>query len=107
MATPVIWVHSSTKAARDGAARAARTEAGLAAIDAVAARLTSPKTRIKTRVAAEEAATTALAGAGATRWVGFTINETSDVSFHQELRGRPGSATRYRRAEKPASDLLV
>jgi hypothetical protein len=44
----VIWVHSSTKAARDGAARAARIEAGLAAIDAVATRLASPKTRIKT-----------------------------------------------------------
>jgi hypothetical protein len=103
----VIWVHSSTKAARDAAARAARIEAGLAAIDAVAARLASPKTRIKTRVAAEEAATTALTGAGATRWLGFTITETSDVSFHQELRGRPGSATRYRRAEKPVFTITA
>ncbi len=97
----VIWVHSSTKAARDAATRAARIEAGLAAIDAVAARLATPKTRIKTKVAAETAATTALAGAGAARWVSFTINQTSDVSFRQELRGRPGSATRYRRSEKP------
>jgi hypothetical protein len=97
----VIWVHSSSKAARDAAARAARIEAGLAAIDAVQARLASPKTRTKTKVAAEEAATTALTGAGATRWVGFTINATNDVSFHQERRGRPGTATRYRRAEKP------
>ena len=103
----VIWVHSSSKAARDAAARAARIEAGLAAIDAVAARLASPKTRIKTRVAAEEAATTALAGAGATRWVGFTINQASDVSFHQELRGRPGSATRYRRSEKPVFTITA
>src|ERR1035437_4777053 len=100
-ATPVIWVHSSTKAARDAAARAARIEAGLAAIDAVATRLATPKTRIKTKVAAEAAATTALTGAGATRWVAFTINQASDVSFRQERRGRPGSATRYRRAEKP------
>jgi hypothetical protein len=97
----VIWVHSSTKAARDAAARAARIEAGLAAIDAVATRLATPKTRIKTKVAAEAAATTALTGAGATRWVAFTINQASDVSFRQERRGRPGSATRYRRAEKP------
>ena len=82
----VIWVHSSTKAARDAAARAARIEAGLAAIDAVAARLASPKTRIKTRVAAEQAATTALAGAGATRWVGFTITEATKESFRQEPR---------------------
>jgi transposase len=97
----VIWVHSSTKAARDAAARAARIEAGLAAIDAVATRLATPKTRIKTKVAAEAAATTALTGAGATRWVAFTINQASDVSFRQERRGRRGSATRYRRAEKP------
>src|SRR5674476_538467 len=103
----VIWVHSSSKAARDASARAARIEAGLAAIDAVASRLTSPKTRIKTRVAAEEAATTALAGAGATRWVGFTINQASDVSFHQERRGRPGSATRYRRAERPVFTITA
>jgi hypothetical protein len=97
----VIWVHSSTKAARDAATRSARIEAGLAAIDAVAARLATPKTRIKTKVAAEQAATNALAGAGAGRWVGFTINQSSDVSFRQELRGRPGRATRYRRSEKP------
>src|SRR5665811_1188057 len=97
----VIWVHSSTKAARDAAARAGRIEAGLAAVDAVAARLATPKTRIKTKVAAEEAATAALTGAGAGRWVGFTITEATKESFRQELRGRPGSATRYRRSEKP------
>ena len=72
----VIWVHSSPKAARDAAGRAARIEAGLAAIDAVAARLSSPKTRLKTTVAVETAATAALAEAGATRWVTFTITET-------------------------------
>jgi transposase len=96
----VIWVHSSAKAARDAAARAARIEAGLAAIDAVAARLSSPKTRLKTRVAAETAATTALDQAGATRWVTFTITESTQETFRQERRGRPGAQTRYRRTEK-------
>jgi transposase len=96
----VIWVHSSSKAARDAGARAARIEAGLAAVDAVAARLASPKTRIKTRVAAEQAASTALQAAGATRWVGFTITETTEVDHRQEKRGRPGAQTRYRRTEK-------
>jgi transposase len=96
----VIWVHSSSKAARDASARAARIEAGLAAIDAVQARLASPKTRIKTKVAAEQAATAALAAAGATRWVGFTLTETTAVGHRQENRGRPGAATRYRRTEK-------
>ena len=97
----VVWVHSSSKAARDAAARAARIEAGLAAIDALAARLAGPKTRLKTRVAAEEAAAAALTAAGATRWVGFTITEAKEVAFRQESRGRPGSETRYRRTEKP------
>jgi hypothetical protein len=96
----VIWVHSSGKAARDAAARAARIEAGLAAIDAVAARLASPKSRLKTRVAAEAAADTALAAAGAARWVGFTITETVEVEHRQEKRGRPGAQTRYRRITK-------
>ena len=96
----VIWVHSSSKAARDASARAARIEAGLAAIDAVQARLASPKTRIKTKVAAEQAATATLAAAGATRWVGFTLTETTAVGHRQENRGRPGAATRYRRTEK-------
>ena len=93
----VIWVHSSSKAARDACARAARIEAGLAAIDTVAARLASPKSRLKTRVAAEAAASTALAAAGATRWVGFTVTETVEVDHRQEKRGRPGAQTRYRR----------
>lgn len=97
----VIWVHSSSKAARDAASRAARIEAGLAAIDAVATRLASPKTRLKTKVAAEQAAHAALAEAGAARWVDFTITETSKETYRQERRGRPGSETRYRRSEKP------
>src|SRR5665811_630866 len=89
----VIWVHSGSKAARDASARAARIEAGLAAIDAVAARLSGPKSRLKTRVAAEQVATTALAAAGATLWVGFAITETTRADHRQEKRGRPGAQT--------------
>ena len=40
----IIWVHSTTKAARDAASRQARIEAGAAAIDALTARLAGPKT---------------------------------------------------------------
>lgn len=97
----MIWVHAGSKAARDAAARAGRIEAGLAALDALAARLAGPKTRLKTRVAVEEAALAALTAAGATRWVGFTITDTSEVAFRQERHGRPGGQTRYRRTEKP------
>jgi transposase len=96
----VIWVHSTIKAARDAASRSARVERGLAAIDEIAARLASPKSRLKTRVAVEEAAKAALANAGATRWVGFVVAESHEETFTQESRGRPGSNTRYRKHDK-------
>lgn len=103
----VIWVHSSGKAARDAATRAARIEAGLSAIEALQARLHSPKTRLKTRVAAEQAANTALASAGATRWIDYQVSESAEVTYRQERRGRPGDKTRYRRAEKAVFDVTA
>ncbi|MCA1670717.1 MAG: IS1634 family transposase [Actinobacteria bacterium] len=93
----IIWVHSSAKAARDAASRSARTQAGAAAIEALATRLAGPKCRLKTRVAVTEAATAALDAAGASRWVAATVGETVEESFRQEHRGRPGANTRYRR----------
>jgi len=97
----VIWVHSSQKAARDAAARSARIEAGLAAIEAVQARLSGPKSRIRTKIAAEEACAHALKETGATRWVTCRVTESVEATYHQEHRGRPGAATRYRKKEKP------
>jgi len=96
----VIWVHSSGKVAREAASRTARIEAGLAAIEALQARLSSAKSRIRTRVAADEAAASCLAGAGATRFLSVTVTEQVEVTYHQEKRGRPGASTGYRKAEK-------
>lgn len=97
----VIWVHSSAKAARDAASRPVRIEAGLAAIESVQARLSGLKSRVKTKVAAEEAGTAALAETGATRWVSCSVTESSEVTYRQERRGRPGASTHYRKKEKP------
>jgi transposase len=97
----VIWVHSTTKAALDAASRASRIERGLAALEAVQARLDSPKSRLRTLVAAEEAAMAVIKGAGADRWVGFAVTETTEKTFAQERRGRPGETTRYVRKDKP------
>jgi len=103
----VVWVHSSAKAARDAASRAARIEAGLAAVEEVQARLQSPKTRLKTKVAAEEAVKAALAATGAGRWVGFSVSESTVTDYRQEKRGRPGSATRYRRSDKTVFNAVA
>ena len=92
----IVWVHSTAKAARDAAARQTRIEAGVAAIEALDTKLAGPRCRLKTRVAVEQAATTALTNTRADRWVTFTVTETIDKTYKQERRGRPGPATRYR-----------
>jgi transposase len=96
----VIWVHSSSKVQRDATSRSARIEKGLSAIDEVASRLGSPKSRLKTRVAVEDAAAGALKSAGAARWVRCSVAESTEEAFTQERRGRPGADTRYRKQTK-------
>lgn len=96
----IIWVLSSTKTAIDATARQGRLEAGDAALDALVLRLAGPKTRLKTRVAVEQAAADALKAAGATRWINVTITETLEEDFRQERRGRPGAQTRYRKTTR-------
>lgn len=92
----ITWVHSTAKAARDAAGRQARLEAGVAALEALDVKLAGPRSRFKTRVAVEQAATTAVTGAHAKRWVTFTVTETTNKTYKQERAGRPGAATRYR-----------
>ncbi len=96
----IVWVRSSQKLACDAEARRARVERGMLALEAVQARLASPRSRIKTRVAADQAAQEALNDAGAQRWLSFEIAESTEDSFRQEKRGRPGEKTRYRKTEK-------
>jgi transposase len=92
----IVWVHSSAKASRDAATRQTRLEAGVAALEALDAKLAGPRSRFKTRVAVEAAATAALTDAHAQRWVTFTVTETITKKYKQARAGRPGPATDYR-----------
>ena len=92
----IVWVHSTAKASRDAATRGARLEAGVAALDALDVKLAGPRSRFKTRVAVEQAATAALADTHAQKWVTFTITETITKTYKQARAGRPGPATNYR-----------
>ena len=96
----IIWVRSSAKTIRDADARHDRIARGIAAIDELNQRLASPKTRMKTVVAVQAAATAALDKAGATRWIGYQITEATDQTYRQEKRGRPGNDTRYRKISR-------
>lgn len=93
----IVWVHSSTKEVNDAATRARRIEAGMAAIDELAARLAGPRCRYKTLVAVEEAADRALMDADAERWIQVRVQPVNADTFRQENRGRPGANTRYRK----------
>jgi transposase len=92
----VIWVRSSHKIERDAEARSDRVAAGIAALDQLNQKLASNRCRLKTTVAVEEAAGEAVGSIGATRWVGFSVEEYQEVRHRQETRGRPGANTRYR-----------
>jgi hypothetical protein len=92
----VIWVRSSHKVERDAEARSDRVAAGIAALDELNQKLASNRCRLKTRVAVEEVAGEAVGSIGATRWVGFSVEEYQEVRHRQETRGRPGANTRYR-----------
>ena len=101
----IVWVRSSQKTERDAEARRARIEQGMLVLEAVQARLAGPRSRLKTLVAAEQAAHAALADAGAERWIAYAIQERIEEGFRQEKRGRPGPKTRYRKVEKTSFKL--
>jgi len=101
----IVCVRSSQKTERDAEARRARIERGMLALESVQARLASPRTRIKTMLAAHEAAHEALAQAGAARWLTYEIHETVQEGLRQEKRGRPGPETRYRKTAKTVFTL--
>jgi transposase len=96
----VVWVRSSAKTGYDEAARSDRIARGTAALDELNQRLASPKTRIKTAAAVEQAAAAALDKIGATRWIAFTVEEHLEARFRQEKRGRTGPDTRYRKISR-------
>jgi transposase len=96
----IVWTHSTAKASRDAQTRSRRIDAGIAAIEALEAKLAGPRSRFKTRVAIEQAAAEALADTDADRWVSVTVSETTSKSFKQARAGRPGPNTNYREVTK-------
>ena len=96
----ITWVHSSAKHHHDETARAERIDRARRALKELSERLTGPRARISSRVAAEEAAAAMLATTGAERWVRFTVTDTIEERYRQEKRGRPGNDTRYRKITK-------
>jgi transposase len=93
----VMWVRSSTKIAYDAQARTDRITRATAALDDLNKRLASPKTRMKSVAAVQQAAAAVLERIGAARWIDITVDEHTDQQFRQEKRGRATADTRYRK----------
>jgi transposase len=93
----IIWIHSTAKARRDATRRHQAIAKAIVAIDALNVRLSSPRCRIKTAVAAETEAREAIAEIGATRWVDIHVETDTLESFRQARRGRPGPNTAYKK----------
>jgi len=93
----IIWIHSTGKARRDAHRRHQAIARAIAQIDALNVRLSSPRCRIKTAVAAETEAREAIAEVNATRWVNIHVETDTVESFRQTKRGRPGPNTAYKK----------
>lgn len=93
---PVTWVRSSAKRDLDARARQDRITRAMTALDQLAARLSSPRCKLKTEAAIARAADQAITAAGAGRWVSYTITRHDTVTRKQASLGRPGPDTRYK-----------
>jgi transposase len=94
----IIWVHSTGKKARDATARAARIERSERELSQLATRLSGPKCRTKTRVAALEAAKALLEANGTTEFFELSVNEERDKTYTASHGGSPSPKTTFRQS---------
>jgi transposase len=96
----VAWVLSTAKRHHDAERRRARIKRASEALDDLKARLVAPKARIRTIDAAMRAVDDVLAATATADYFDIHLESTSEPTFRQEQRGRPGEGTRYRRTDR-------
>lgn len=96
----VVWVLSTAKRHHDAERRRARIKKASLALDDLSARLLAPKARIRTIEAALRAANDILAETSTVEFFELSLTTTTEPTFRQESRGRPGDDTRYRRTDR-------
>ncbi len=95
----IVWMRSSTKRVHDAARRLDRIDRAQRELDKLAGKLASPRCKLKTLAAVEDAAHATLTKTHATRWVAVTAEEHVEHDHRKEGRGRPGPNSRYRRVD--------
>ena len=101
----IIWVRSTSKRDRDASRRAKQINRATAALEDLAHRLTGPKCRIKTRVAAIDAAQQTLADHDAARYFDIFVVEHVDKTYTADHPGTPGPKTTFRQQTRPRFTL--
>jgi transposase len=96
----IVWVWNSLMALDDEEARQGRIEKAWALIERLKTKLEGKRCRLRTRERVEKESEKILKESGAQRWGEVEIQERKDPVFRQEMRGRPGSKTRYLRKER-------
>ena len=97
----IVWVHSTQKASNDAEIRQQRIERGLHALAALNERLHGPKSRLRDRVSIEQAATAALAGAQADRWITPTVHQSTEETLAKRRAGGPARTPATERSPVP------
>ncbi len=101
----VAWVLSSAKARRDAQSRQERILRVSKRLDELAERMRGPKSRVRTREQAQQAALAILHDTGCESFFEITLSPMTIGSFRQDGPGRPGPNTRYRRQEQTRMQL--
>ena len=96
----IIWIHSTAKKARDATSRAARIERAERDLADLAERVAGPKSRIKTRVAAEDAARAVLADTNTIEFFEIWVGEEHNKRYTASHRGTPGPDTTFRQTRR-------
>lgn len=97
----ICWLRSSQKIAFDAARRMDRLRRAQQALDKLAERLASPRSRFREMTAVEQAAAAILYETETVELMTVTIAAEEEKTFRQEAAGRPGPDTRYRAATRP------
>jgi hypothetical protein len=96
----IIWVWSSQLAEQEGNARSRAIRKAVAALEALQATLKGPRCRIHQFIGVKRAAARILEECRAARWIGYSVEVFSEVTFTKIAPGRPSARTRYRRNER-------
>jgi len=101
----LLWYHSSRKAELDALARSNRIARATGDLDDLRKRLTSPRTRHRTRDKVAQAVEEILKSRDVKDWINVTIEEHQQENYRQARRGRPTKETRYVRTVSTRFDL--